>query len=63
MISLGASRALNLDGGGSTTMTRSDGHGGAIVLNRPSGGTERYVGNNFGVFAKPLHHQQCRTHC
>jgi exopolysaccharide biosynthesis protein len=55
MIALGASRAVNLDGGGSTTMVRSDGHGGASVLNRPSGGAERYVGNNLGVFAKPLH--------
>jgi hypothetical protein len=45
---------LNLDRGGSTALVRSDGQGGAIVVNRPSGGTERYDGNNFGVFANAL---------
>ena len=48
LISLGAYTALNLDGGGSTTLALSDGLGGAIVVNRPSGG------NNIGVFALAL---------
>jgi hypothetical protein len=54
MIALGAYDAINLDGGGSTALVRSDGEGGAIVINRPSGGTERYDGNNLGVFALAL---------
>lgn len=54
LIGLGAYDALNLDGGGSTALAVSDGAGGATVLNRPSGGAERYDGNNLGVFAAPL---------
>ena len=54
LIGLGAYTALNLDGGGSTTLALSDGLGGAIVVNRPSGGTERFNGNNIGVFALAL---------
>lgn len=50
----GAYDGINLDGGGSATMVRSDGKGGAIILNRPSGyhgeGGERVVGNNIGVY-------------
>ncbi len=48
MIELGASRAINLDGGGSTTMYVS-GEGG--VVNRPSRGWEREVINHIGVLA------------
>ena len=54
MIGFGAYTAMNLDGGGSTAMVRSDGSGGAIELNRPSGGTERFDANALGVFAQPL---------
>ena len=54
LITLGAYESLNLDGGGSTALVQSDGMGGAAVINNPSGGTERYDGNNFGVFAQAL---------
>jgi exopolysaccharide biosynthesis protein len=46
MRTLGAVSAVNLDGGGSTTMVA----GGALV-NRPSGGTERPDGDF--VIARP----------
>lgn len=48
MIELGAVRAINLDGGGSTTMYVG-GEGG--VVNRPSRGWEREVINHIGVLA------------
>ena len=48
MIELGAARAINLDGGGSTTMYVG-GEGG--VVNRPSRGWEREVINHVGVLA------------
>jgi hypothetical protein len=55
---LGAYDALNLDGGGSTTLVISDDQGGARILNRPihnkAPGTERVNGNHLGVYAKPL---------
>jgi len=44
MLDLGAWRALNLDGGGSTTLW-VDGLG---VVNRPSGGSERVVASHLG---------------
>lgn len=54
----GAHDALNLDGGGSTTMAAADGTGGTRLLNRPihAGipGRERIVANHLGVFARPL---------
>lgn len=54
----GAYDALNLDGGGSTTLVISDGLGGARVLNRPINlgipGMQRVVANHLGVFAQPL---------
>lgn len=54
----GAYDALNLDGGGSTTLVFDDGNGGARIMNRPIHlglpGNERIVGNHLGVFAKPL---------
>jgi hypothetical protein len=59
MIRLGAYEAINLDGGGSTTMVISDGHGGAQVLNRPIHnnipGTQRVVANHLGIYVNPLH--------
>ena len=58
MAQLGAFDALNLDGGGSTTLVLSDGEGGAQILNRPIHnnipGMERVNGNHIGVYAKPL---------
>lgn len=54
MIGFGSYIALNLDGGGSTALVRSDGVGAATVLNRPSGGAERYDANHLGVYALPL---------
>jgi hypothetical protein len=53
----GASDGINLDGGGSTTMVMADCVGSPVRLNRPSYVAayerERYVGHNFGVYAKP----------
>lgn len=46
MKDLGANRALNLDGGGSTTLYIRNADG---VVNRPSGGSERAVSNLLGV--------------
>lgn len=46
----GAVDAIAFDGGGSATMVMADGKNGEPrVLNRPSDGTERAVGNNLGV--------------
>lgn len=45
MVELGADRAINLDGGGSTTLYLSD----RGVANAPSDGTERIVGNHLGL--------------
>jgi MYXO-CTERM domain-containing protein len=47
MIDLGAHRAINLDGGGSSTMFIE----GLGVVNRPSDGTERVVSNHLGLTA------------
>ena len=54
LLALGAFEGVNLDGGGSTAMVIADGAGGATLLNRPSGGAERYNGGNLGVFALAL---------
>jgi hypothetical protein len=51
---LGAFNALNLDGGGSTTLVIQDAEGRTQRLNRPSGIFERRVANHLGVFAQPL---------
>jgi hypothetical protein len=58
---LGAWGALNLDGGGSTTLALRAATG-SIYLNVPVGDsktpyTERRNGNHLGVFARPLHHR------
>jgi hypothetical protein len=45
---LGATDALNLDGGGSTTMVVND-----RIVNKPSGGYERAVGSALLVLAQP----------
>ncbi|MDQ0465388.1 exopolysaccharide biosynthesis protein [Caulobacter ginsengisoli] len=54
MICLNAWTAVNLDGGGSSSMVQSDGQGGYNVLNNPSDGSLRFVGASLGVFAQPL---------
>ncbi|MBB5351587.1 uncharacterized protein YigE (DUF2233 family) [Haloferula luteola] len=46
--------AMNLDGGGSTTLVIADEAGKARVLNRPSGRRQRSVGNHLGVRAARL---------
>lgn len=50
----GASDALNLDGGGSSTLVdREPGQSGVTVQNDPSDGSERAVANGIGVFERP----------
>ncbi|GAU69087.1 Ku protein [Streptomyces sp. NBRC 110611] len=52
MDELGARDAVNLDGGGSSTLVTYDGDvGGITVRNHPSGGAERPVANAVGVFS------------
>ena len=54
MADLGAETALNLDGGGSTTMVaRPLGEEKVTVRNSPSDGSERFDPNGVGVFVKP----------
>ncbi|MGC4879297.1 phosphodiester glycosidase family protein [Micromonospora sp. DT43] len=49
--SLGADAAVNLDGGGSTTIAvREPGQAAATARNSPSDGTERAVANGIGIF-------------
>lgn len=49
---LGAYNAINLDGGGSTTMAlKPIGESKATVVNKPSDGSERLVINGVGVFS------------
>lgn len=54
MLAFGAYTAINLDGGGSTDMVENSGHGGVKIVNRPSGGAERYDANQLGIRAWPL---------
>lgn len=52
MRAIGADDALNLDGGGSSTLVaRTPGTTGVGVVNTPSDGTERPTPNGFGLFA------------
>jgi hypothetical protein len=53
MTSLGAEDALNLDGGGSSTMISSRADGTRGVLNSPSDGAERSVANALQLFYRP----------
>ncbi|WP_196493709.1 phosphodiester glycosidase family protein [Ornithinibacillus caprae] len=49
----GAYQALNIDGGGSSTMVaRMPGEADAEVVNNPSDGSERHVPNGIGIFAE-----------
>ncbi|MGW7573922.1 phosphodiester glycosidase family protein [Streptomyces sp. NPDC054765] len=50
MAQLGARDAMDLDGGGSSTLVTGDRYG-ATVRNHPSGGAERPVANAVGVFS------------
>jgi exopolysaccharide biosynthesis protein len=54
MIGFGAFTAINLDGGGSTDLVEDNGHGGATIVNKPSGGAERFDANQLGIRALPL---------
>ncbi len=54
MQQIGAFNAINLDGGGSSTMlARKPGDAGAEVVNHPSNGFERPVPNAIGIIATP----------
>lgn len=53
MLELGAYNALNLDGGGSTTMAvRPTGKESAEVVNSIAGDTQRLIANGIGIFSK-----------
>jgi hypothetical protein len=45
---------MTLDGGGSSTLVAKDDDGTPKILNSPSGGSQRSVGNHLGVHALPL---------
>ncbi len=51
---VGAYSAVSLDGGGSTTMVQEGSNGSPLLLNTPSSGFQRLVGNSLGVYALPL---------
>jgi hypothetical protein len=63
LLEFGAYDGVNFDGGGSTTMVKTDGNGGSDWINQPMGGVpglfgiptsgERYVGNHLGVYIVP----------
>ncbi len=54
MKEFGAYQALNIDGGGSSTMVaRMPGYENAEVVNNPSDGSERSVPNGIGIFVEP----------
>jgi len=54
MIDLGSEEALNLDGGGSTTLWAAESIRQNGVVNSPSGGSQRSVSSVLGVFAPGL---------
>ena len=55
----GATDAIALDGGGSATLVMADTASDKLrVINHPSDGRERPVGNNLAIFAKPLPHKR-----
>jgi hypothetical protein len=51
---VGAYDAINLDGGGSTTLDTLDCYGEVLQLNRSFSKPERNVASHFGVYASPL---------
>jgi exopolysaccharide biosynthesis protein len=56
MQAIGATDAINLDGGGSTELVRADVPGQPYIVNNPSGGAERYDAAALGVYARDLPH-------
>ena len=56
LVEFGAHDAMNLDGGGSSTMVRQGAFGQAVLVNNPIArnipGWERPVGNHLGIYAK-----------
>jgi exopolysaccharide biosynthesis protein len=56
MANLGMFNAMNLDGGGSSTLVRQGADGNSIVLNSPidqqTRGRERFIGNHLGIYAQ-----------
>lgn len=58
MLALGAYDAINLDGGGSTTIVMETSTGQPLRINKPNSvadsGRERTVGSHFGIWAKPV---------
>lgn len=54
LLALGVWSGINLDGGGSTAMVFEGVDGSPDLINRPSGGSERWNANNFGVYANAL---------
>ena len=58
MVKLGASDAINMDGGGSSTLVMENKLGKASVINRPCNpiinGIERPVATHIGIYALPL---------
>jgi hypothetical protein len=53
-VDLGLYNAINMDGGGSTSMVVQGANGKPNVLESPYTGAERYDGNSIGVYALPL---------
>jgi hypothetical protein len=53
MVDLGADEAVNLDGGGSSTMVAKNRNGAMAVLNDPSDGFQRWVANAIEVTYTP----------
>jgi exopolysaccharide biosynthesis protein len=54
MLAVGATDAVNLDGGGSTEMVRADVVGQPYIVNTPSGSAERFDASALGVYALDL---------
>jgi exopolysaccharide biosynthesis protein len=54
MLAIGATDAINLDGGGSTELVRADIPGQPYIVNNPSGGAERFDAAALGVYARDL---------
>lgn len=54
MKDLGSYDAIEMDGGGSTAVAIEGANGAPDLLNVPSGGGERYDGDNLGIYAQAL---------
>ena len=54
MLAIGATDAINLDGGGSTELVRADQIGQPFIVDTPSGGAERFDASAIGVHALKL---------